>query len=68
MKIVEMPIEWQQRSANTFSVPMPVRETAYSQHEPQVHEVNNDNQSDSIRPNDIHPAGAAPENSPSKDQ
>jgi hypothetical protein len=31
MNILEMPIEWQQRSANTFSMPMPVRKTPYSQ-------------------------------------
>jgi hypothetical protein len=30
MNILDMPIEWQQRSANTFSMPMPIRKTRYS--------------------------------------
>ena len=51
IKIVEMPIEWQQRSANTFSVPMPVRETAYSHRD-----LQND-----IPSSEIHPAGTVPE-------
>lgn len=31
MKILDMPIEWQQRSANTFSMPMPIKKTDQSQ-------------------------------------
>jgi hypothetical protein len=31
MNILDMPIEWQQRSANTFSMPMPVKKIPYFQ-------------------------------------
>jgi hypothetical protein len=31
MNVFDMPLEWQQRSANTFAMPMPIRRTTYFQ-------------------------------------
>lgn len=31
MNVFDMPLEWQQRSANTFAMPMPIKRIDYSQ-------------------------------------